>query len=168
MNSMNERIAHAMALRGLNPPQLGELAELSKSGVHYILDGTTRPETIRAMTIDRIALALKVRRDWLLYGTGPMEWVADSAASYPKRLDPSTIEHATVMTQTMLGAGTRFDPFGDVPLFISAYEFVADPSPGNRVSFDAALTNRVAVPTGGELERSPNKGRGPGKKGTRR
>lgn len=161
-----------MKLRGMNAPQLAAETDLSKSAIHFVLDGTTRPDTIRATTVDRMAAALKVNRDWLLYGTGPMEGAAPGAGvavSYVKRLDPAIVQPATAMARTMLGNTVTFDPFGDVPLFIAAYELMADATVENRARFDTALTARMLATEEGEkgAERHPNKGRRPSAKSRR-
>lgn len=169
MTTLNERLDQAMKLRGMNAPQLAAETDLSKSAIHFVLGGTTRADTIRATTVDRMAAALKVNRDWLLYGTGPMEGVAPGpgvAVSYVKRLDPAIVQPATAMARTMLGKSVTFDPFSDVPLFIAAYELMADATVENRARFDAALTARVLATAEGDkgAERSAHKGRGPAKK----
>lgn len=166
MATLNARIERAMKLRGeMKPAELARLTDLSKGAIGFILSGTTRADTIRAVTIDRIAEALGVNRDWLLYGTGPMEGIAPGpgvALSYVKRLDPDIVSPAAKMAATMVGKGTPFDPYGDVPLFISAYELMADATVENRARFDAALTQRMAADKAdrGNRDSRPNSQRG--------
>lgn len=175
MTTLNERLDRAMKLRGWTvPAEFAREVELSKGGLSYILNGTTRAETIRATTIDRMANVLKVNRDWLLYGTGPMEGVAPGpgvAVSYVKRLDPAIVAPAAQMARTMVAThGGDFDPVGDVPLFIAAYELMADATVENRARFDAALTQRVAAAaTQGDNRdsRSNSTARSRGKPGSR-
>lgn len=149
MADLNDRLQIAMDLRGnMKPAQLASATGISKSGISFILKGTTRADTIRATTIDQLATALRVNRDWLLYGTGPMEGVAPGkgvAVSYVARLDPAIINPALEMTRAMLGKEVTFDPCGDVPLFIAAYELMADATIENRARFDAALASREAA-----------------------
>ena len=116
------------------------------------------PEDIALM-----AGALGVGVELLFSETPPESLEPVIRRSLPKRLDPRIIEHATVMARTLLGK-LEFDPFKDVPLFIAAYNAVAEATDENRASFDAALTARMAATNGGELERSANSGGRPGKK----
>lgn len=100
----------------------------------------------------------------VLFRATPPESLGDTRADSPsKRLDPSIIQSATMLAQTMLG-GVPFDPLNSVPLFIAGYDAVAEPSPENRARFDTALVARVAA-NGGGLERSANPGNGPSSKG---
>lgn len=46
---------------------------LSKAGIYFILDGTTKPEKIRADTVGKLSRALGVSGEWIQYGRGPME-----------------------------------------------------------------------------------------------
>jgi DNA-binding Xre family transcriptional regulator len=76
MDTMAERIKRAMLLRdGMTPAQLIEKTGLSRAGVYFLLDGTTKAEKVRAETIVKLCKALRVNRDWLLHGRGPIEGV---------------------------------------------------------------------------------------------
>lgn len=110
-----------------------------------------------------LARALNVGVDLLFSETPPESLAPASPRSLSRRLDQRIIDHATVMAQTLLGKAP-FDPYKDVPLFISAYNLVADATVENRASFDAALTDRVATTNGGERERSADTGGRSGKK----
>lgn len=168
MTTLAHRLDRAMKLRGWTvPAQFAREAELSKGGLAYILDGTTKADTIRAVTVDRLAQVLRINRDWLLYGIGPMEGAAPGpgvSVSYVPRLDPAIVQPALAMTKTMVGKGAQFDPFGDVPLFIAAYELMADATVENRARFDAELTKRVLAGT----DRGSNEGNADKAEGVRK
>lgn len=73
MDTMAERVKRAMALRGMTAPDLIARKVLSKAGIYFILDGTTKAEKIRAATVAKLSAALQVNAEWLQYGRGPME-----------------------------------------------------------------------------------------------
>ena len=54
---------------------------LSKAGVYFILDGTTKADKIRATTVDKLSRALGVSGEWIQYGKGPMETQSTHVAS---------------------------------------------------------------------------------------
>lgn len=78
MDTMGERLAAALRLRGMTPPDLIKQTGLSKAGVYFILDGTTRPDKVRSDTVTRICRVLGISRDWLQYGRGPIDAVETS------------------------------------------------------------------------------------------
>lgn len=73
MSTMAERVKQAMALRGMTAPDLIARKVLSKAGIYFILDGTTKAEKIRASTVAKLSSALQVNPEWLQYSRGPME-----------------------------------------------------------------------------------------------
>lgn len=73
METMAERVKRALALREMTPSDLIARKVLSKAGIYFILDGTTKAEKIRASTVAKLSAALQVNPDWLQYGRGPME-----------------------------------------------------------------------------------------------
>lgn len=73
MDTMAERLAHALAERHMTPPDLIKATKLSKGTVYFILDGTTKPKKVWASTVTKICNILKIERDWLLWGTGSMD-----------------------------------------------------------------------------------------------
>jgi len=99
---LKDRLALAMERRQISTRDLVETTGLSKSAIHFLLDGTTRPETVRAWNIDLLANALNVNRDWLLYGRGSMnrqEIGAGTGAegrlgSQIQAMDPATLTRA--------------------------------------------------------------------------
>jgi len=82
-----------MTARGINAPRLAEITGLSKSAIHFILNGTTQAKNVRAMNLDAIAEALSANREWLLYGRGRMDGETQPA-SQPVGLNPAILQHA--------------------------------------------------------------------------
>jgi hypothetical protein len=101
-NDLKDRLALAIERRNSSVRALVETTGLSKSAIHFLLDGTTRPETVRAWNIDLLANALNVSRDWLLYGRGAMNRQETDAfnksegrlGSQTLTLDPATLARA--------------------------------------------------------------------------
>lgn len=81
MDTMAERLKRALNLRSLTPADLVAQKVLSKAGIYFILDGTTKSDTIRSSTVDKLAKALRVNRDWLQYGKGQIEGTPDNGNS---------------------------------------------------------------------------------------
>ena len=68
---MQDRLAEALADKGMTPAALIKQVGVSKATVYWILDGKTKAETVRADTAFRIADALGVQARWLVTGRGP-------------------------------------------------------------------------------------------------
>lgn len=81
MDTMAERVKRALELRGMTPSDLIAKKVLSKAGVYFILDGTTKADKIRATTVDKLSRALGVSGEWIQYGKGPMEVQSTHVAS---------------------------------------------------------------------------------------
>jgi phage repressor protein C with HTH and peptisase S24 domain len=73
MDTMAERVKRALEIRGMTPTDLINRKVLSKAGIYFILDGTTKSEKIRATTLDKLSRALGVNAEWIQHGRGPME-----------------------------------------------------------------------------------------------
>ncbi|KMM77059.1 cI repressor protein [Xanthomonas sp. NCPPB 1128] len=73
MDTMAERLKHALTLRGMTPGDLIARKVLSKAGIYFLLDGTTSAEKVRASTVTKLSRALQVNQEWLQYGRGPIE-----------------------------------------------------------------------------------------------
>lgn len=72
---MADRLKRALDLRKMTPADLVKAKVMSKAGIYFILDGTTKAETIRASSIAKLCKALKVSPEWLQFGRGPIEGV---------------------------------------------------------------------------------------------
>jgi len=81
MPSLKDRLAQAMKLRKTSVHALTEATGISRGSIYFILDGTTKAENIRAVTLDKIARALSVNREWLLYGHGRLDAVLGEMSS---------------------------------------------------------------------------------------
>lgn len=77
--SMGTRLATALEVRKLTPPDLISAAKLAKGTVYNILNDATKPEKVWAETVRRICECLRIDRDWLLWGRGDMEARAEAA-----------------------------------------------------------------------------------------
>jgi DNA-binding Xre family transcriptional regulator len=99
---LKDRLALAIERRKCTVRDLVETTGLTKSAIHFLLNGTTRPETVRAWNIDLLSDALNVSRDWLLYGKGHMNRQETGASdksegrlgSQSLTLDPATLTRA--------------------------------------------------------------------------
>jgi hypothetical protein len=71
--------------------------------------------------------------------------VSTEPAAHPARLNPDTISFAlAIIWHELQYQGIKFDPDGEVPLFVVAYDYVADASLENRAAFDRAVADRVS------------------------
>lgn len=78
MDTMANRLAHALKERDMKPPDLIKATGLSKAAVYFLLDGTTTAGKVRAETIEAVCKALRIRSEWLRRGKGSMEEGADT------------------------------------------------------------------------------------------
>ena len=91
MDTMAERVKRALDFRQMTPGDLIARKVLSKAGIYFILDGTTKPEKIRADTVAKLSRALGVSGEWIQYGRGSMESataLADPARPLPAPIPP--------------------------------------------------------------------------------
>lgn len=70
---MGERLKRAMTLRDVSVPDLVQAKVMSRANVYLILNGTTTPGKIREETVTALCKYLRINRDWLLHGKGPIE-----------------------------------------------------------------------------------------------
>ena len=100
---MAERLKMALQLRGMTPTALIRETGLSKAGVYFLLDGTTKAGKVRADTIAKLCAALQVNRDWLMTGKGvrdlndPRANANREPESHPPRLDPDKLHEAITL-----------------------------------------------------------------------
>ena len=71
MNTLAERIKHALALRNMNQSQLALKMGLSRSAISLWLSSETKD--LSATNALKLAAVLKVNPFWLVLGTGPIE-----------------------------------------------------------------------------------------------
>lgn len=70
---MAGRLKRALALRDMTPAELVARKVMSKAGIYFILDGTTKPDKVRADTVAKLSKALRISREWLVTGKGSIE-----------------------------------------------------------------------------------------------
>jgi DNA-binding Xre family transcriptional regulator len=68
MDTMAKRIDAAMKANGISVQRLMAATGLSRSGVYFLLDGTTTAAKIRAVTVMELCKTLKLTPERLLYG----------------------------------------------------------------------------------------------------
>ncbi len=62
-----------MTLRQKTVPDLVTAKVMSRANVYLLLDGTTRPDKIRQSTVEKLCAFLRINREWLVHGRGPIE-----------------------------------------------------------------------------------------------
>lgn len=115
---MGDRIRHAMTLRGVTRADVVSAGILSKQGVSQWLNGTAKPDKVRAETVAAWCKFLRVSREWLLWGRGSMEpqAVAEATAPYGSGLADrlqdaeETMDGLQVVMTTVLQAMARLMP----------------------------------------------------------
>ena len=164
-----DRLAEAMRRKGMWQPEkdrpdvaaLVKATGLSKSAIHFMLDGQTKAETVRATTIDKLAEALSADRDWLLYGEETVKQVRP--ASHVGRMDPAKLPLAREWMRIAIGAaGSKELPLeDDLPLLAETYNFAAacgwDTRKARWDELRAAIRRRDRQ---GESDEQHSKGRG--------
>jgi DNA-binding Xre family transcriptional regulator len=112
MPFMKERLAAALLQRQRDPMDLvRELqrakAKFSKATVYWILDGKTKPETVRADTVFRICDALNLNPRWLVYGKGSMDADHEIRQSQGAGMTQETIAAGIELLRDFLGETER-------------------------------------------------------------
>lgn len=155
MDTMAERLKHALDLREMAPADLIKQTGLSRSGVYFLLDGTTTADKVRATTVAKVCKALRINREWLVTGRGAMTGEAfGSDPSQAARLSAPTVVNTTQALRTFLARrGIEYDPIDHAALFVAAYreaEKLADnPSSEALMSFASAVADLVQTHVGG-------------------
>ena len=123
MDTLADRLDQAMKAKNLSAPALGDALGATKQTVYNVLNGTTKPDKIRAETLFDLSRALGVAPEWLLYGR-------DSArpASQLLRPDPDILHAALTLLvydeDPMVGAGA-YRPREQAVRLADLYEWVA-------------------------------------------
>lgn len=87
--NLSNRLRRAMEIRGLAVSDLLSKVGVSKSSLYFLLDGTTKADKVRYVTVSDVCKALRISPEWLVYGNGSMEPVSQAV-----QLDADTIEDA--------------------------------------------------------------------------
>jgi len=92
MQTMGERLQEALDRRGVKPVDLIAGTKLSKGTIYNILGDKTRPEKVWADTATRVCRYLRISRDWLISGRGPMD--TEESPSQVSGPDPAILQEA--------------------------------------------------------------------------
>lgn len=164
-NEMSDRLASAMALRGRDVRYLVESTGLSKSGIHFVLNGTTRAETVRAVNVDLLADALNVRRDWLLYGRGLPERdeiVKDchpsaGSVSHIEAISPAILARSEFWLRVEERAGVEYPDMRRAERMIALYKMIE--ADGGDLSPEHTVELVLKTQGGNKDERGHKRGR---------
>lgn len=106
MDNLADRLQRALHLRGLKPADLADRRVMSRAGVYFILNGTTKADKIREDTVTKLCRALGVNREWLLHGRGPIEGDGD-------RRDPEWSDVLGYSQAVGLGSGAEAQEYAE-------------------------------------------------------
>lgn len=126
MDTLPERLKHAMAECRRSPAQVAQLAGISLQSVYNLTSGTTKPETVRAHTLFNLADALGCDAEWLL--TGKNSRSEPLAASHPMRPDPGILHEALTLLmydEDATVGGGPYSPRQQAERLAELYEWVA-------------------------------------------
>jgi transcriptional regulator with XRE-family HTH domain len=105
MGDFSTRLRDAMG--DLQAPTLADRAGVTKQTIYNILDGVTKAEKVRAVTLFDLAKALDVTPQWLLHGKGDRRPVV----SQPARIDGTKLaESIAALRQVAKRRGWNYDP----------------------------------------------------------
>lgn len=144
---MNERLKSAIAARNLTVNDLMERTDISKSGLYFLLDGTTTPDKVRFSTISDICKALKINPEWLMYGFGEMDLLRNIGKSQSLRLDSDTIAEAQKALSSMarvngLPPSWESDP-ANLALAINTVIEIGTADGGNVIDLMAGIADKL-------------------------
>lgn len=153
---LKDRLAHAMERRDMSVAALVKATGLTKSAIHFLLNGTTRPQTVRAWNIDLLADALRVDRDWLLYGRGHMDReggvkLASGQSGQPSHfapLDPAILARAEFWARVEEKAGVEYPDLRRAERIIDLYRMVE--ADGGDLSAEHAIALVESARKGGK------------------
>lgn len=90
--SMGNRLQQALDARGRTAASLIKALGFSKGAIYNILNDLTKPDKVRATTVDAICAELSIREDWLLWDKGSMDaTISESKAKPTGYLRPITL-----------------------------------------------------------------------------
>lgn len=103
MDSLGTRLQSALDARKRTPKWLWQEIGVTKQTVYSVLNDVTKPDKIRASTVDAICGALEINRRWFLTGKGSMDDA--EAGDWPDIL--------AYRQAAALGAGTVPDEYAE-------------------------------------------------------
>jgi transcriptional regulator with XRE-family HTH domain len=150
MGNLADRLAQAMKLRDMEVADLVRETGLSKSAIHFILNGTTKAENLRAVNLDKLSESLRVDRDWLLYGRGTPE--SPVPRSQSERLDADILIHADwlVHWEDEVRGVTRFLPKTDRDGYLRRLAHVYDMAKADGGRLSPAHADQIIEAAKGE------------------
>ncbi|NYS09345.1 putative c repressor [Xanthomonas phage PBR31] len=102
MNTLAERLRHAMALRGIEDQKvIAEMGGVTEGAASQWLNGGTK--TLKASTLARLSKRLRVNQEWLRTGTPPIESDAIPSSEFD---DFSMLPRLAVKAAGSNGRGT--------------------------------------------------------------
>lgn len=109
MENLRDRLRQRMDEKGLTVRDLVSRGVLSRAGVYNILNGTADPALLKSKTVDKLARALGVEREWLVAGKGVKS--ASDPAPLSTGMSPAAAQSMRPTGRTLAiaaGALTRF------------------------------------------------------------
>lgn len=168
MDTLGERLANAMKARGKTPADLVRQNVLSKAAIYFWLDGTAKPDKVRADSVTKVCKALGVSREWLLTGRGSMESDPTTAPSQPARLDAFVLGKAAELAGDI--AGRPIDAVADAELIAALYDelvsLAGEPIPTATIAAFARKTGGTGGQGHVSAQDRPDRGRRASKGGT--
>lgn len=153
MDTFANRIATALTARGMKPTDLVRQKVLSKAGVYFLLDGTTKPDKVSAVTVSKLCKALSVDWQWLLHGRGSMGEAG--SASQRARIDPDKLALAIAALRRVAERnGYEYDPQTHPVETIAAYQaaLIAGSDPNAMIDFGSRVAELIQPHRGSDAE----------------
>lgn len=73
MDTFGQRFKRALKLRGKSPQDVEDDGVMSRANVYLWINGTAKPDKITDDKVAEVCAYLRINRDWLLRGRGPIE-----------------------------------------------------------------------------------------------
>ena len=99
--TIGTRIKYALGIRGINQQELADKCEISRQYLSSVCRGVRNPSK---GLVARMCKEMKISREWLLYGSGPMEEepeaISDAALMTAELVqsDPKSLKRMFAMT----------------------------------------------------------------------
>lgn len=133
----------------MTPADLVRQRVLSKAAVYFWLDDTAKPDKVRADSVAKVCKALRISRDWLLTGRGPMDSDSEpQSQSHAARLEPAMLaESIAALRHVAARRGWAYDPETHAEATCFAYEMRAmlpeNPSTADVIDFAEKVGDRL-------------------------
>jgi DNA-binding Xre family transcriptional regulator len=139
MDTLSERLKEAMG--AMQPPELASRIGVTKQTIYNLLDGVTKADKVRAVTLFAICEVLSIQPEWLLYGRSPLH-----TGSQQARPDPVILARAVTVLKHLsrMQAGEATFLY-DAPSILAIYEQVSREPPDIELDREAVLGRMAAV-----------------------